>query len=382
MLPRVAVIGAGAMGGWSALQMRRVGASVTLLDQTGPAHDGASSGDASRVFRHTYADLAMTRLAKRARALWLDFQTQWKTPLYQESGVLWLVSTDADEVEKAGLANLKREGIDHESLTRHALVERFPQLNLDGVRHGFIEKPAGFLRARTACQKVVEVFAHERGDYRQTQAKLGTQTGAKLDFLKLGDGSEFCADIYLFACGSWLKAMFPDWLGSAIRPTRQEVFTFSAPDEAVASLPVWADHGEEFWYGIPDPQQKTFKIANDTRGAPFDPARADRTPSCEGLAQARAKMASRFPSLAQAPLESSRVCHYENTPDLGLFFDRHPELTNVWVMGGGSGHGFKHGPALGEMAAEVLLQGKQPPDGFLTKRWQNPAGKAPPLPAQ
>lgn len=374
-LPKVAVIGAGAMGGFGALSLRRLGATVTLLEQTGPGHDGASSGDASRVFRHTYADLAMVRLAKRARVLWQELQAAWKVPLYEECGVLWLVSTEDDEVEKAGLANLKKEGIDHETVALDELERRFPLLNLAGVRYAFIEKPAGFLRAQLACEKVAEAFVAAGGDYRPLRAKPGRAQNGKLECLELSDGTKLQADLYLFACGSWLKSIFPAWLGAEIRPTRQEVFTFSVPEDLHSPLPVWADHGEEFWYGIPDSQKKTFKIANDTRGAAFDPDRSDRTPSPQGLAEARAKLGKRFPRLADLSLASSRVCHYENTPDLGLFFDRHPEMSNVWAIGGGSGHGFKHGPALGELAAAVLLQERPIPEGLLTKRWKEAGSK-------
>ena len=76
----------------------------------------------------------------------------------------------------------------------------------------------------------------------------------------------------------------------------------------------------------------------------------------EGLKAAREYIAFRFPALAGAPLVESRVCQYENTPDESFILDRHPRAANVWLVCGGSGHGFKHGPALGEMVSRCVLR--------------------------
>ncbi len=133
-----------------------------------------------------------------------------------------------------------------------------------------------------------------------------------------------------------------------------------------AHLPVWADHRGRFRYGIPGAgtitgdARRGFKIADDTRGPDFDPTNGERVVSPETLADIRAYVAFRFPALKNAPLIETRVCQYEQTPDSHFIIDRHPANENVWIVGGGSGHGFKHGPAIGEMMAELILGNREP----------------------
>jgi glycine/D-amino acid oxidase-like deaminating enzyme len=171
----------------------------------------------------------------------------------------------------------------------------------------------------------------------------------------LAYGSPLEADIYVFACGPWLPSLFP----IPVRPTRQEVFFFGTP-AGWRDLPVWIESGERFFYGIPGNDHRGFKIADDTRGEPFDPTSGERTPTPETLERVRRHLALRFPALAGAPLLESRVCQYENSPDGHLLIGRHPELRNVWIVGGGSGHGFKLGPAVGEHVAALVLGEAEP----------------------
>ena len=113
---------------------------------------------------------------------------------------------------------------------------------------------------------------------------------------------------------------------------------------------------------MPDLESRGFKIALDHHGPPFDPDLGERVPTGEGITAARAYLARRFPALADAPLVEARVCQYENTSNGDFLVDRHPEHENVWLVGGGSGHGFKHGPAMGEhVAARVLGMAAQEP---------------------
>jgi glycine/D-amino acid oxidase-like deaminating enzyme len=120
------------------------------------------------------------------------------------------------------------------------------------------------------------------------------------------------------------------------------------------SLPGWADfNGGDLFYGMPDLEARGFKIAFDPHGPEVDPDRGDRTPSPEMLERVRAYMARRFPAMAGAPLNEARVCQYENSSNGDFLIDRHPSISNVILIGGGSGHGFKHGPEVGRLAAEL-----------------------------
>jgi glycine/D-amino acid oxidase-like deaminating enzyme len=190
--------------------------------------------------------------------------------------------------------------------------------------------------------------------------------------LRLENGSQIEADQYVFACGPWMGKMFPSTVGNRLRPTKQDVFFFGVPPGAKLDdghLPVWADHRDRFRYGIPGNQGRGFKIADDTRGPTFDPTNGERVVSAEGLREIREYMEFRFPAMKNAPLLETRVCQYEQTPDNHFIVDRHPRKENVWLLAGGSGHGFKHGPAVGEMMVEVLLKGKEPESYFKLVRF-------------
>jgi glycine/D-amino acid oxidase-like deaminating enzyme len=121
-------------------------------------------------------------------------------------------------------------------------------------------------------------------------------------------------------------------------------------------MPTWIDFGAEI-YGIPDLENRGFKVALDRHGAFIDPDTSERIITPSLLAEVRQHLAERFPGLQNAPLIESRVCQYENTSNGDFLIDRHPEMPNVWLVGGGSGHGFKHGPALGEYVAARVVQG-------------------------
>ncbi len=373
--PHIVVVGAGAFGGWIALYLRRGGARVTLLDAWGPGNSRASSGGETRVIRATYGPRAVyTRMAARSLALWKEHEQRWggRRQLYHGIGVLWLVETD-EQYEKAALPILRDAKIPFEELSGPEVTRRYPQINCDRVRWAIFEKDGGYLTARRACAAVLEGFLAEGGEYRQLAVQAPVQPrGGELSAVTLSDGSRLTADRFVFACGPWLGSLFPDVIGDRVRATRQEVFFFGTPpgDQRFTetALPVWADHGTTFMYGIPGNEWRGFKVADDTRGPVFDPSTGERTPSPEALHSAREYLAYRFPGLKGAPLLEARVCQYEESPDEHFIIDRHPAAANAWIVGGGSGHGFKHGPAVGELVARLVLTGAAPDEQFRLAR--------------
>ncbi len=272
--PHIAVIGAGAFGGWTALHLGHGGARVTLLDAWGPGNSRASSGGETRVMRGAYGhDQASTEMAARALQLWEKYERRWKRTLLHRCGVLWMATGD------------------------------------DAFERGSVE----MLRA------------------------------TKIKFQELS-------------------------------ATKQDVFFFGTPagDARFSDehLPVWGDHRGRFLYGIPGHARRGFKVADDTRGPTFDPTSGERVISEETLQFVREYLAFRFPALKDAPLIETRVCQYEQTPDSQFIVDRHPAMENVWLVGGGSGHGFKHGPAMGEMMADLILKGGEPKAGWRLDRFK------------
>jgi glycine/D-amino acid oxidase-like deaminating enzyme len=360
--PHVAVIGAGAFGGWTALHLIERGARVTLIDAWGPGNSRSSSGGETRIMRGTYGpDQPYTELAARSLKLWQKYERRWKRQFLHRTGVLWMLDgKEDDDFERGSIDMLKRARIKFQEFPTAKMKKRWPQINFAGIRWGIFEPECGYLEARASCRAVVEAFIGQGGEYRQTEVSPdGLETFA-LRSLKLSDKSELKADIYVFACGPWLGKLFPQTIGDLIRPTKQDVFFFGTPAGDArfsdAHLPVWADHRDRFIYGIPGNDHRGFKVADDTRGPVFDPTSGERIISEDALRTVREYIAFRFPALKNAPLIESRVCQYEQTPDRNFILDRHPRLENIWLLGGGSGHGFKHGPAVGEMMAEWILK--------------------------
>jgi len=358
--PRVVVIGAGAFGGWTALELRRRGARVTLIDAWGPGNARASSGGETRVIRATYGTRAIyTKMAVRAIELWRAHDERWQRGFFRSTGALWMFGRD-DSFGRASAAAVRAAGMPIEELTPSDAAKRFPQIAFDDTIHSVLWEPvAGYLFARRACEHVVERFVAEGGEYRQASVRTPVAVDGTLKSILLEDGGTIAADYFVFACGPWLGRVFPDVIGDRVKPTRQEVYYFGTPagDDRFndPKMPVWVDYRERLIYGIPGNANRGFKVADDTPGPAIDPTTATRDATPAGIAAARTFLQQRFPPLAQAPLLGSEVCQYEASPDSHFIVDRHPRASNAWLAGGGSGHGFKMGPAFGEMLAQCVL---------------------------
>ncbi|MGA8430324.1 MAG: FAD-dependent oxidoreductase [Candidatus Sulfotelmatobacter sp.] len=375
--PYIAVIGAGAFGGWTALHLLERGAHVTLVDAWGPGNSRSSSGGETRIMRGTYGPhQPYTELAARALKLWQKYERRWKKTFLHRSGVLWIASDRDEAFERGSIEMLKRARMKFEELSVAKMKKRWPQINFDGIRWGIFEPECGYLDARASCHAVVDAFVAQGGEYRQAQVLPDGLETTPLRSLRLSDGSRLKADGYVFACGPWLGKLFPQTIGNLISPTKQDVFFFGTPagDARFTDIhmPVWADHHhcDRFIYGIPGNDRRGFKVADDTRGPAFDPTSGERIVSEGTLRSIRKYIAFRFPALKNAPLIESRVCQYEQTPDSDFILDRHRRMENVWLLGGGSGHGFKHGPAIGEMMTELILGEREPAERWRLSRFQ------------
>jgi glycine/D-amino acid oxidase-like deaminating enzyme len=360
---RIAVVGAGAFGGWTARHLLRAGARVTLVDAWGAGNARASSGGESRVIRAVYGpDRIYVEMVRRAFELWAELEAEAGERLYTPTGALWMVRGD-DRYVRSALPVLAELGFPVEAPTLEEARRRWPQIDFAGVEKVWFERRAGALAARRACLAVQARVAAAAGEVRTAWAEPGAIAGGRMRAVRLGDGTRLEADAFVFACGPWLGTVFPEVVGARVQPTRQEVYFFGPPAGAgwgPERLPVWIDFGERVVYGLPALDGRGVKVADDTRGEPFDPDAGERVPSPEALGRARRVLAERFPDLAGAPLVESRVCQYENSPDGHFLIGRHPGAGNAWLVGGGSGHGFKLGPAVGEHAAALVAGEAEP----------------------
>ena len=348
----VAVIGSGVFGAWTAWHLARAGKSVLLVDAWGPGHSRSSSGGESRIIRLGYgADEIYTRMSMRSLDQWVELFRRTGKPLFHRTGVLRL-SHDDDAYSVASRETLARVGAPHEIVSPAELVRRWPQIRLPVPgTYGLFEPESGALMARRAVATAVDdAIAH----------------GVDFDVRTVEwPNPEIDATAFVFACGPWLPKLFPALLARLIYPTRQEVFFFATPtgDDSFAPphFPVWTDFTEPRRpYGFPDLEGRGVKLAFDRYGEAFDPDAGSREISPEGVEEARIFLGERFPALRNTTLTESRVCQYSNTSNGDFLIDRHPGHSNIWLVGGGSGHGFKHGPAVGEYAASQILATASP----------------------
>ena len=354
----VVVIGAGVFGVWTAYHLAHGGAQVTLVDAYGPGNSRSSSGDESRILRCGYGSAEIySRFARRSRDLWcaLDARNGSALPLWHSCGVLWLAPA-GDPYATDTLSTLKRGEYAVEVLDEASIRSRYPHLGADGAGLFMLEPQAGVIMARRSVQALATELSRKGVTVRAGRA-LKPSTPGHVASVRLIDGTELRAAQFVFACGAWLPLVFPEALGSRITPTRQVVMYFGTPagdDRFGASqTPALIDFASGL-YAIPDLENRGVKVGIDAHGPRFDPDTGDRIVNAESVGQARAWLARRLPALADAPIVESRVCQYENTASGDFLIDRHPDYDNVWVAGGGSGHGFKHGPAVGEYLAHLM----------------------------
>jgi glycine/D-amino acid oxidase-like deaminating enzyme len=357
---KIVVVGAGVFGAWTAHHLQQQGHSVTLVDAWGPAHSRASSGGESRLTRAAYGkDAIYTRMARDSLPQWKALSAVSGLPIFVPAGVLFFFETEEPYVQES-IAAHREFGLPTDVLAQAEMARRFPMIDFAGIKVGLFEPGFGALMARRAVLTLVDRFVGAGGTCRKGAALSPAGDGDRLAEVRLASGERLAADRFVFALGPWLPKLFPEVIGPKILPTRQEVFFFAPPagDRRFSpdAMPGWADfNGGDIFYGFPDLETRGVKFAHDAHGVPVDPDTQDRRPTAAALAEITAYRDRRFPLLKGAPLTEARVCQYENSSNGDFLIDFHPRLANLLLVGGGSGHGFKHGPEVGRHAAGRLL---------------------------
>jgi glycine/D-amino acid oxidase-like deaminating enzyme len=349
----VVIVGAGTFGASLAWWLAREGVRVTLVDQFEPGDRRATSGGETRLIRSGHGgDADYTASARRARTLWRELEAESGEDLLMECGLVWFARR-RDGWEAASEATMRAQGIPVERLGADEGTRLFPSFRGDDLEFLVHEPEAGVLRAQRAVQALArQASAHGARLIRGRAAPDG-------DAVRVAD-ERLEADAVVWACGGWLTALFPDQV--ALRTTRQDLF-FLEGEAAWTRAPGWIDYDGAV-YGTGDLDGLGVKCAPDFEGPPLAPD-ADLPMADPANEQwIRDYCARRFPALVTAPTRFSTTCRYELSPDSHFIAAPHPDHPTVWLLGGGSGHGFKHGPAMAERMAAALRGGAGMPERF------------------
>lgn len=373
---KIVVVGAGAFGGWTALHLLRQGYQVTLVDQYGPGNSLSSSGGETRLIRAYYSDPIYVDMAMRAITLWKENEPRMGKKILHQNGLLLFNYPSSKAEAEAALTIYQKAGLPLEKVSLDDAIKRWPQIGTDALDHVMYDPTAGYLDARKGCQAVWERFMAEGGTFLQQQVTQETIKAGKATALTLADGQQLEADSYVFAGGPWLVRRFPQ-LTQKLKITRALCFFFASPagqsNWMENQLPTWMDRdiqGPFRSFGVPGSDFRGFKVGltppDNNITDRFDTYH--RTVKPEEFAMALGVLARRFPRMVSQPLIEQRVCQYTSTPDSDFILDTHPEASNLWIMGGDSGHGYKQGASFGELAAHTVAGDKAKLAKFSLKR--------------
>ena len=363
----VVVFGAGSFGAWTAYQLQKDGMSVVLADVNGAGNTMGAAGGHTRTMRAQYGTrVAYARLAMRAAELWRNHEKEWKEQLMLPCERVRIWPPSRLEEAKAEQKLLAGMGVDMRILPAEEARKHWPQFVIQDeeiVIHtsgmdGKHPASASIMLASKSGGVVVREFQRLGGKFLQAGATAPASSG-RVGNLELSGGEKVSAGQFVFACGHQLAELFPSLMEKRAEVQRRFEYYVEPPagssEYSHPQMPMWGFNTPD-WYGYPSIEGIGVKVSHV-----YTDARVD---------EAMAFVKRRFPGLTPK-LKSMRVCHDLYTPSTDFIVDRHPEHDNVWIAGGGSGHGFKHGPALGEHVAAKLTGGKVDAELDALCRWKS-----------
>ncbi len=357
-MPGILVVGGGLFGLTAAIEFRRRGWDVALLEAGEIPNPAAASTDISKIVRLSYgSDEHWMDLASDAMSGWQNWNEQSGQSLFVQTGLLMLSERELQPggFEYESLRLLEQRGHHPEKVTGNILAARFPNWQGSKFAHGVFHGKGGFARSSSAIRWLA-------GEARAMGVDITTNTRVRAvhegshPSVELAHGEVLSADKVLVTCGAWTPKLVPE-AGKIITPTAHAVFHLQPSDphpfRADAFPTFTADMSRTGYYGFPSTAEGVVKIGHHGIGKRGDPA-VDRSVDDESESSLRRFLSDYLPSLADAAVVTRRVCYYADTIDENFVIDWCPGIKNVAIAGGGSGHAFKFAPILGHLIISSL----------------------------
>ena len=365
MKKNIVVIGSGIFGVSTAYKLLQSGQHVTLVDHLSISDDLKTSNGESRNIRFSHAnDEFYSLLSWKAAGEWKKVEKLAGEKLFYDTGVAWFAS-DENGWESHSKKILNKLNIPCERLSPDDAKALFPSLNIDDLRFVLYESNGGALAAKRSLKALYKLCLYMKCDYLNGHAEIRDDdiyiNNSQIDF-----------DIAIWAVGPWMKHVFP--FIDMVKVTMQEVVFFDSPkDWSVEKIPAFNDISNAF-YGCGSLDGMGVKLGYDLKGKEFDITKDKRAYSDQSVEKCREYIAHRFPTLERAKINKIKTCQYTMTPDANWIIAPHPEHPRHWIIGAGSAHGFKHGPALGQYVTDTILNNKPNPKFSLAMRKERPGG--------
>jgi glycine/D-amino acid oxidase-like deaminating enzyme len=364
---KVIVVGAGINGVTAAIELKKRGHKVVLVDPGPLPHPLAASTDISKAVRAAYGpDEEYTALAERAIRLWRQWNKEFGVEVYHEVGVMWVRQEEMNpgDFEYESFKTLQRRGHKIERMNSARLWKRFPAWNPELYRDGIFELEAGYAESSLVVATLIE---------RAKSLGIELHQGARFSELDEGDDhvkgivlareQRISGDVVVVAVGAWTPYVLP-FTQKFFRATGQPVFHLKPRQPelfAPERFPVFgADISMTGYYGFPLSREGVVKIANHGPGREMSPESSKRAVTPQEEQNLREFLSSTFPALADAPIVYTRICLYCDTNDGHFWIAPDPERRGLIVATGDSGHGFKFAPVLGEIIADAVEEKSNP----------------------
>ena len=375
----VIVIGLGGMGSAAAYQLATRGQQVLGLEQHKPVHNYGSSHGRSRIIRQAYfEDPAYVPLLLRAYELWEQIETETGQELLTITGGLMIGSPDS-AVVAGSIRSAREHGLSNEVLDANAIQRRFPPLQPAADLVAFYEQKAGLLYPKATVQAHLHRAAQLGAELHFEETVLSWDVAASGDGVRVTtEQGSYSAEHLVIAPGAWAPGLLAE-LHLPLKVERQVMYWFDPltgiEPFSVGHFPIyiWECEDGAAFYGFPahDGPGGGVKVALHTSGTPCTPATINREVGAEETDRMRSYLAERIPALNNTCIHAV-TCMYTNTPDKHFVIATHPRFPQVAIAAGFSGHGYKFASVVGEILADLSLEGttRHPINLFTPERFR------------